>query len=76
MRSISSSKISDGNFRPAHVGVELLLASLGFYLATSIPVSVLKADDGRRPGAWHEHLCVKALCKRPKPPAMGPTPLS
>jgi hypothetical protein len=34
MRFISSSKISEGNFPFAQVGVELLFPSLGFYLFT------------------------------------------
>jgi hypothetical protein len=53
MRSISSSKISDANFRVIHVGAELLFTSLGIYLLTVWEI-VMNVDDGRRPGVWHE----------------------
>jgi hypothetical protein len=49
MRSIPSSKISDGNLRVIHVGAELLFASLGIYLLI-VWKTVMDVDDGRRPG--------------------------
>ena len=64
MRFITSSKISDANFRATHVSAELLFASLGIYLLTAWE-AVMNADGGRRPGVWHEH-CAISPCKRAK----------
>jgi hypothetical protein len=59
MRSISSPKYH-GNFRP-NTWAENYYAPASDSTYSPSLGAVLKADDGRRPGAWHEHCATKPV---------------